>query len=159
MRTRYESAEDLDRERIVMAAVGKAWGVEFTKMPDRYRMDFALTVENVVVGFAEVKCRNVHSSTYDSFFISSEKLLTSQAWEALGVPCTAIIAYTDGIFTVPLKDPDHYAPGGRSDRADAADQEVMAHFKAARLSRFSGDSRVTRTLVAIPLEKKWWELQ
>jgi len=159
MRTRYETQDDLDRERLVMTAVGKAWGVEFTKLPDRYRMDYVLTVGNIGVGFAEIKCRTHTSTSYDTWFISSEKLLTAQSWEALGLPCTAIVQFADGIFTVPLKDPDYYAPGGRSDRADGDDQEVMAHFKSARLTRFRGDSKVTRTLVAIPVDRKWWEVQ
>jgi hypothetical protein len=60
VRTQYESDEDRFNEQKVMSKVRRHWRLDgYRKLPKSYVVDFALIRKNEVIGFAEVKRRNV----------------------------------------------------------------------------------------------------
>ena len=57
-RTMYENEDDRNNEQAIMELA--AWNIEYRKLPMSYRMDFAVTKADAIVGFAEVKMRRMN---------------------------------------------------------------------------------------------------
>lgn len=121
-----------------METVARLWGGDFLKLPMRYRLDYGFLRDGFLTGFAEIKCRNNNHDKYPTYMVSAEKVKAGAEWYALGIKAVLIVAFTDGIYQLPLYlEPDYYAPGGRADRNDPDDREVMAHFCNSRLKMVS----------------------
>ncbi len=135
MRTQYESDEDRFNEQKVMSKVRRHWRLDgYRKLPKSYVVDFALIRKNEVIGFAEVKRRNVAFNKYPSIFISMHKIKAANDMNKLGFHTALIVECNDATGYLLLNDPPCKVTfGGRSDRGDHDDQEPMAHFSTDRV--------------------------
>ena len=128
MRPRYETYADLSNESEIIDDACVAWQCQAIKLPNSYRLDFALLRDEKVVAFAEVKRRNVLHNAYPTAFISLSKVMTARLMRPL--PSFWIVAWDDGIGYVRLDNHNgEITMAGRRDRHDPADIEPMAHFK------------------------------
>lgn len=137
MRPRYESAADLQNERVVAEALA-AHGYEVIKLPIQYRLDWLLRRNGHPIAFAEVKTRKCDLNTYPTVMISLSKVIHARMLaEATNLPCYLILFYRDCIARVNFDDAFTVNPGGRTDRNDPQDQDVCAYYPVNRLTVIS----------------------
>ena len=126
MRTMYENQTDRDNEQGVITFACREWGYDAHKLPISYGLDYALSKENRIVGYAEVKRRHNLKNKYPTIFIAQHKWMSARALE---LPCIWVVAWNDCLGYINFNTPYEYiAMGGRKDRSDPADQEPMVHW-------------------------------
>ena len=136
MRTQYETAQDLTRERQTIDEACRKWKCQPRKIPKRYRLDFALLRGGSIMAYAEVKCRKNPSHQYDTYMIAADKLANAIFWQSAGIQCLLVVKWTDRTGWVNLADCDpQYGFGGRADRGDEDDQEPVAYIP---ITKFKG---------------------
>lgn len=135
----YESQRDRTNEQQVADFLSQKFDCTYFKLPIAYSIDYAFLREGKVVGFVEVKCRKVELQTYDTIMLSMHKRVDSLALaNSISVPALFAIRYNDGIYTINLEEePDHATVGGRFDRDDPQDVEVVIHYKTSRLKKWN----------------------
>ena len=136
MRPRYESAKDRQNEAIP-ANVLRAMGYDVHKLPDHYRIDYAVMRDGRCVAFAEIKTRTNESAAYDTYMISLSKLVAAQSLsDFTGLTVSLIVQWTDRIGITRLCPDGVITPdvfwGGRKDRGDDQDQETVIHIPIER---------------------------
>lgn len=137
MRPLYESAADLQNERVVAEALA-AHGYEVIKLPIQYRLDWLLRRNQQPVAFAEVKARKCNLNTYPTVMISLSKVIHARMLaDTTGLPCYLILFYRDCIARLNFSDDFAVNPGGRADRNDPQDQDVCAYYPVTRLTKIS----------------------
>ena len=130
---RYENKRDLEIEQQIMKKAIGPTGRQWEKLPeDRYFVDFALFTNKLLVGFAEVKRRQVLSSAYPDLMISLHKLMMGERLSLkMKVPFYLIIGWDDvhGMWEMKPGWADRFDTrwGGRVDRSNKADQELVMH--------------------------------
>jgi hypothetical protein len=141
MRPTYETANDLDRERIVASYLERSWNCNLRKLSKFGVLDFAFEKVNeegilVVRGFVEVKRRNCAHDNYPTILVSSAKRQQAiSLLDATGCSSAFVIVYDDRVKYISLIEPPCYTTvGGRFDRGDKADEEVVLHYHIDRLS-------------------------
>lgn len=122
----YQTPEQRTRERWFGALTACKWGCEFEQMPDLNSYDLKLFRKNQLMALLEIKTRDFPSKKYPTFIVSSSKWNTiKKAGIELGVPVFLVVAYHDVFVFIKVDfDPDTHM-GGRYDRGDAADEELM----------------------------------
>lgn len=129
MRPRYERQADRDAENRLIELVCKRYQLDsFYKLPASYILDFAVSRNDQIIGFVEVKKRTTAMRQYPTFFIALHKVLQAKQYELIGFHSRVVVEWSDCIGSVRLGAPFELKFGGRSDRNDSADQEPMAHF-------------------------------
>lgn len=141
MRPTYETSYDLDRERIVASYLERAWNCNLRKLSKFGVLDFAFEKVNeegilVVRGFVEVKRRNCAHDKYPTILVSSAKRQQALSLlDATGCSSAFVIVYDDRVKYISLIEPPCYTTvGGRFDRGDKSDEEVVLHYQIDRLS-------------------------
>jgi hypothetical protein len=130
----YETAQDRQREAAVARAVATHLGMSATKLAKYDFADFALTRGEHVAGLLEVKVRRVASTTYPTYHVSMAKLLKLVQWQPLEIYLA--VQWTDRLGLLQLR-PDRLSPveflsiGGRQDRGDPMDIEIMANISVS----------------------------
>ena len=140
-RPMYETKKDLDHEKEVAKKLGKAWGVEFKKLPIRYHVDFVLTKGENAVGFCEVKTRNYTMSRINEmggYIMSMGKWSAAKSLsETSGLPFILVILALDGMWY--LKSTEFKHDGikvrGRTDRDDWQDMEPCVILNCRRFKK------------------------
>lgn len=130
MRPRYESAEDLARERKVVDHLISQVEPDLTatKLDPNDPADYLLEApgERWAV---EVKCRTNHRTKYPDYMISAHKLRgLSELAGRLGATGLLAVRWTDCVGTIHVEDALRVARwdiGGRRDRGDALDMEQV----------------------------------
>lgn len=125
-----ETISDIQNETRVIRQFCDAWGMQFVKQSMSDRVDFRLYRDGCVVALAEVKCRSNDRRRYPTFFVSQDKANEAiRRADEMGVPCLLIVSFTDGIHYCVLtaKAISLTSVGGRSDRGQNGDIELMAH--------------------------------
>lgn len=132
MRPRYETKADLRRERGVLAEVERvwaSWNCLGTKRKPSVNglghIDFRLSFDGMWFLCAEIKTRRNDLRRYTTYSISA---LKPSAAKRLPVPALMIVQFTDGIKWAPFSAPHELHMGGRRDRGDPRDIELMAHY-------------------------------
>jgi hypothetical protein len=134
----YETSDDLDNERSVLTVVANSWRCSATKLPRRYELDYALHEQmgaRRIKAFAEIKCRNFQTTKYETVVLSLMKLAKAEQLSRLcGVPSLLIVRFVDEARWLKIAGDGSVSPvkvaiGGRTDRNDPDDIEVVAHFK------------------------------
>lgn len=126
----YESDVDRENEEIIISRLSKVYNCDWRKLPIQYRVDYALTRAEAIVALAEVKKRRVNSDTYRTIILSAKKVWAAQDQaERLRVPALFVVAFNDKMGYVKLDADviDGYRMGGRFDRGDVEDSEIVAH--------------------------------
>ena len=134
-RPMYESQRDRDNEQRVIDLMKERRGLVLRKMPISYRLDFMIMKDHEVLGFAELKSRNVPSTAYDTLLISLGKVAAANLlWRTSELPCYLIALFTDRCGVIDFRAPHELGLGGRVDRGDPADVEPVAHYPMSRFT-------------------------
>ena len=141
----YETDVDLKRELTVAQEFEKAWNVKMTKLPVKYFLDFAITREYKVHGFAEIKTRQQPMEDMDrkgGYDLGLSKWMAGkEAHEASGLPFVLIVKLPDGLYYSTFGEghnsfkPDDVVMSGRVDRNDAQDMEPFVIIRANRFKK------------------------
>jgi hypothetical protein len=129
---RYETPEDLKRERAVMDRTCARWRCEAQKLgPDE--IDFQLVRDGRVVAYAEVKTRHNARDAYPTYCVDRSKWRGLQeVTEETGLPAFLVVDFVDGLHYVRVAD-QPYRTGvmHRKDRGDPSDRDVVIHIPVA----------------------------
>ena len=128
MRPTYETQSDISREKQIIDLVASRFGMTAVKLPKFQDIDFALMRGDVVWGVVEVKARGKH---YPSMFLSLAKCQALRNYAAAGLQARVIFATPQGVFSKkigPLEIDGWVGIGGRRDRGDDKDTELMCFF-------------------------------
>jgi hypothetical protein len=103
------------------------------RLPEYSDLDFAITQENQLIGFIEVKARRVKVEDYSSTILPLRKHIIARAvYESLKIPTYAVIVYEDALVSFHLEnEPDEVKFIKREDRDIGMDHAYFSH------SRFS----------------------
>lgn len=135
MRPMYESKADLEREEAVVQELSQHWMCDYHKLPISYQLDYALLRDGKICAICEIKVRNVVLNHYDTLIISAAKRLAGlQYSKMMGIPALLVVKYEDGIRFINFsEEPDSIGVGGRTDRGDMQDTEIVLHYATSRL--------------------------
>lgn len=141
MRPAYETASDLEKERIVAPILERAWKCNLRKMSKFGSFDYAFEKINSegnleVKGFVEVKRRHCNHDAYPTIMVSATKRQQALSlYDTTGCPTSFVVAYDDLIRFISLIEmPCYTMIGGRVDRSDPADTEVVIHYQIGRMT-------------------------
>jgi hypothetical protein len=141
MRTLYETVDDLRSEKNVISYVSQCWNVAYYKLPMSYKIDYAMYRDDILMGFAEVKCRTHKFGTFPTYIISLGKVMEARKLaRETETNSILIVSWTDKIGYMDFFSHHQIKQGGRSDRNDWQDQEPMCHFD---LKHFKGIGKQT----------------
>lgn len=125
----YENEETLEAERRIMASIERRFGISSRKLDrNKTRVDFVLIRNGRGWGWAEVKCRWNPSHRYETFMIDKEKIeAVVERAVATNSKARLIIRFTDALGVIDLLACEYTTTiGGRTDRNDPNDQDVVA---------------------------------
>jgi hypothetical protein len=126
-RPTYQTIADIAAQENALDQVAKAWRCEWVSLPEFYQCDAALMRGRVILGMAEVKCRNVRRAEYPTLILSVHKwMYLISLHERLGVRGLLVVKYVDGVYWIDVGEtPTRPAIvlGGRADRSDSQDIE------------------------------------
>lgn len=113
-------------------------------MPDNSGVDFAMMVVSddgrmTMRSVLEVKCRTIPMGTYTTYILSEAKFLKLQEWCQNGFRAGLAVRWTDalGLCAITAKDQFKTRMGGRKDRNDPRDQEMMVEIPISRFKRLT----------------------
>lgn len=127
-RPTYETASNLAAEMAVLRRLEHQWKCVGQKLPIAYQLDYALTVEDKIVAWAEIKCR---TTKYSDMYLSLHKWMAGKnLYRDTGLPFILVYSFKHEIYWKPVhNDNPELEIGGRWDRGDWQDTEPMAVFK------------------------------
>jgi hypothetical protein len=139
-RPTYESAADRLNEIDVAERICEAQPLTYHKLPKAYSADFVFFHVDRPVVVAEVKCRTNESTTYPTYMLSVLKRHNVRALaQEIGAKPVLIVRFTDRILQIDLgAEPDSIEIGGRTDRGDAQDLELVCHYSISRMYPVKG---------------------
>jgi hypothetical protein len=132
----YEKAQDRANELDVATRIAAAHSLNFCKLPRAYAADYAFLREGRCVIVAEVKCRTNAADAYPTYMLSVLKRYSVRqlAYELHARPLL-VVRFTDALLHINLnEEPDSIAEGGRTDRNDSQDVELVCHYGMHRLT-------------------------
>tara|TARA_E500000318_G_scaffold29320_2_gene29281 strand:- start:3504 stop:3941 length:438 start_codon:yes stop_codon:yes gene_type:complete len=136
MRPLYENANDLRSEKNLISHVSDCWNVVSYKLPMSYKIDYAMYRDDILIGFAEVKCRTHKFGTFPTYIISLAKVMEARRLaRETDTKSILIVSWTDKIGYLDFLFHHQIRHGGRADRNDWQDQEPVCHFD---LKHFKG---------------------
>jgi hypothetical protein len=139
----YESIDDISNEERLAEHLMLRWELDgWKRNPRMYPIDISFIKDDVIKGFAEIKCRTVSVDTYETYMISVSKVIAAQSLsKATGLGCYLVVKWTDSLGWISFGSgekvvdprpgiirPKFVAWGGRSDREDPQDMEPVIHF-------------------------------
>lgn len=130
-RPQYETQRDLLNEREAISAIEAKFNCVAEKIPKRMKLDYALSREEAIAAFSEVKTVKYNIEDYVRFggyFISLEKWQSARhLYETTGKPFVLCLNTPKGIYYAVFKDftQSNFKMGGRKDRNDPDDWEPL----------------------------------
>lgn len=126
----YETSRDMDAEREIAETIAQKYNATAIKAMRLYGLDWFFERDGYVVGMVEIKVRNYYRNDFTTYMISADKVARIRLLAGVtGVPAFLFVSWKDGIGYINLCDePDYNAIGGRRDRGDDQDVEVMLHY-------------------------------
>ncbi|QBJ04655.1 anaerobic NTP reductase large subunit [Pseudomonas phage JHP] len=137
-RQTYESASDRAVEEAVRSELENRWKCSLHKLPRAHYMDWAACRNGKVVSFVELKARNNEMQKYPDFFVSQMKWLHGiEMQRVFDIPAFLVVKWTDytGYVKMTANGINYMSMGGRIDRGDWQDQEVMVHIPLKDFTR------------------------
>lgn len=130
----YETSRDRDAERQIAETIAQKYNAKAIKAKRLYGLDWFFERDGYVVGMVEIKVRNYTRNHFETYMISADKVARIRLLSSVtGVPAFLFVSWRDGIGYINLSDePDYNAIGGRRDRGDDQDVEVMLHYLIQR---------------------------
>ena len=137
-RPTYERPADRSAEReVIDELLTLLGGLKAHKLPRADQIDFAITdADKNVVAVAEVKCR---TQRYPTLMLSASKWLRLQEYRSLGIDALLVVRWPEGTFIAPAL-PECVASveiGGRIDRGDPEDMEMVVHVRGDAFKRMA----------------------
>ena len=127
----YEDSGDRANESAAMRQACSVWGLDFHKLPISYRLDYALTSNDVIKGFAEVKCRRFEWDTYPDVMVSVSKVQAAKSlYAATNQGSIFLVRANERLFWTSLHETgdSRIVFGGRTTQTrDSADVEPVVH--------------------------------
>lgn len=130
MRPAYETQQTLELERLAITSFAEQFDVQPIKLPIAYHIDYACLSGELLMFWAEVKCRKYPHNAFETFSISAKKILNGLHLRHLsGKGFYLVVQWTNalGYVQVTRELSQDIRFGGRKDRADWQDQEPMVH--------------------------------
>lgn len=125
----YETQTDLDNESRVMQAIAEKYGLQLLKCPERYRMDAVFLRDGAIHCLVEFKRRRIASTDYPTFIMSlSKAMAASEIRDQTGIPVFLVVEWTDMIGRIDVRAYTKVTVGGRKDRNDPNDYDLVAHY-------------------------------
>lgn len=139
-RPTYETKADRANELGVATKIAAAHSLEFCKLPRSYIADYAFLKDGKCVIVAEVKCRTNPADQYPTYMLSTLKRYSvRQLATELHARPLLVVQFTDQLLHINLnEEPDFIAEGGRTDRKDPQDVELVCHYEIGRLCPIPG---------------------
>ena len=132
----YETQTDLANESRVMQAIADKYGLQLRKCPERYRMDAVFLTGGDIYCLVAFKRRNLASTTYPTFFISlSKAMAAAEIRDQTGIPVYLVVEWTDMIGRIDVRAYSKVTIGGRKDRDDPNDYDLVAHYDIKNFER------------------------
>ncbi len=129
-RKQYETEEDLEIERAIVGELCNQWKCTPQKLPISYHLDYALLRGEEIVALVEIKNRNIPSDQYETSIVPVTKRVAGKKLsQEIGVPALLVLRFQDDIKFVNFDVQPTYAIGGREDRGDWQDKEIVCHYK------------------------------
>lgn len=130
----YENADDRRNEKEIASKLEAAWGCTLTKLPLDYRVDYVAT-RGGIKALIEIKRRRVSINTYPTIMLSMHKVFYARQFaEMCGAQPIFVVQYDDALVSINLNEkPDSIDTGGRKDRGDDQDIEIVYHYSIDRL--------------------------
>jgi hypothetical protein len=133
----YETAQDRANEEEIATLLAERYNAKAIKAKRLYGLDWFFERDGYVVGMVEIKVRNYASTDFNTYMISADKIARIRMLSSVsGIPSFLFVAWTDTVGYINLADtPDYTAIGGRRDRGDPQDIEVLLHYSVDRFIR------------------------
>lgn len=128
MRPIYEKPSDRSAEQEVALLYAKN-GHSIEHMKKLAPFDVAFIKDKRIKAVAEIKCRNHPYGQFPTYMISADKLSGLHAFhQATKIPALIIVSWSCGkVGHVKIPVEAHFEMGGRVDRSDPMDIEIVAH--------------------------------
>lgn len=130
---KYETLKDLANQQKVMEIFTKTYGYEYVDLPQFSEMDYGIQKSfrykgfkySRIEGLVEVKCRSISFNRYPTFMLHLNKV---QYALNCGVPTILLVSWIDAIGFIKFKEKHFVTMGGRRDRNNQYDYDLMAHY-------------------------------
>tara|TARA_R100000664_G_C2687470_1_gene92945 strand:- start:82 stop:483 length:402 start_codon:yes stop_codon:yes gene_type:complete len=117
----------MNEERVV-AVLSPVWNLSFFKTHNKATFDYAMMRDDEIYGLAEIKCRTTPSNAYPTYMISTRKLHDcTMLANFISVPFILIVSFSDQIMYWDGSGYITHGIGGRRDRNDNRDMEIVTH--------------------------------
>jgi len=98
-RPTYETKEHKAKQKKVADVIERSWKVSCKDMSYRDVIDYAMCREDNIVGWVEIKCRNIYYTTQLEYMISLHKIKEGRAFaKETGLPFFLVVGFQDGIY-------------------------------------------------------------
>lgn len=125
----YETQNTLDAEKSLVEYLEVVWSCSFKKLSRKAQLDYAAFRHDKLVALVELKCRTVRSDTYPTYMLSLDKIFAAHRLKQIaGVPVFLIVQWIDVIGYMQIGSPDTVGLGGRIDRDDPQDIELVGYY-------------------------------
>ena len=126
-RPTYETDDHLKKEEELAQFAAFRWKCEMRKQDKYNQFDYIAIKDKKINAFVELRCRNNSIHKYPSCFITVNKLYQAHAMhQATGVKVLFLVGWDDRTGVADLTKQYPVALGGRVDRDDPADIEIVA---------------------------------
>lgn len=124
----YETAGDRSAQERVAQALRAALQCDLDPTPPLSPVDYIARRSGALCGLVEVKVRRTPMRAYPTYMIALSKLAAMQSLAMVaGVPAILAVGWSDAIGWVKPEGITDVTGGGRQDRGDRRDQELVAH--------------------------------
>lgn len=132
----YETDEDVARQERMIKSFCKHYSYEYAPFPPKHKVDYGILKPQrvnghwykVLVGMVEVKTRSFSYKKYPTLMVNVGKVLYARQWVDNGIKVVLLVGWTDAVGHISLTSDSFAALGGRKDRGDPNDEDVMMHF-------------------------------
>lgn len=121
----YETKENLKGEHEVADKIAHLWKAKLSKLPIKYKVDYAAERNGKIVAWIEIKCRTNDMNDYQTYMLSLDKYNASiELGKVTNLPVTLVVKWNDKIgYADLLHCRGVIKMGGRVDRGDPQDLE------------------------------------
>jgi len=129
----YETQDHMTAESRLANLLKSQWKCELRKLSRKAQIDYAVYRKGERVAFAELKCRTNKKGAYSTYMLSLDKVMAAGRLGAVtNVPVFLIVSWTDAVGCMKITTPDRVDIGGRSDRNDPEDTELVGYYDIER---------------------------
>jgi hypothetical protein len=125
----YETQDNLDAEKKLVGILEGEWHCKMRKLSRKAQIDYAIFRKGELVGFAEIKCRTNRKDAYKTYMLSLDKISAALRLNAItALPVLLVVSWSDTTGCMRIVKPDEVNIGGRVDRNDPQDIELVGYY-------------------------------